>query len=373
MKAISDADYLKAKRVVAAIKSLIRLRDSSAESGATGLPSRIYQTALPWYDYILEGSYAVINRLRIHCYHFTSDIYNPYILGEPSADFSRRYREVCDGIPEHLILKPPEILGEFGYRIDGHLVNVDLLRYQRVIRDLWKHGILDHLRSLDKANVIEIGAGWGALAYYLTSVIPSPQCTYFIVDLPEILLMSGIYLSIARPEAKIFLFDGTNEDSLSGNPDLDYVLVPNFALELLNYFRFNLAINTASFQEMTEAQVTTYADFLADHLDGPLYSHNMDKHPSNDQLASVSEILSKRFVLEQVVDVETTSRHTSPSPFAKEGFDKIIVSSLHRLKILFRYFKRGMNILKLLMENKPAIATNYDGFEGYKTILVRRK
>jgi hypothetical protein len=67
--------------------------------------------------------------------------------------------------------------------------------------------------------------------------------------------------------------------------------------------RFDLALNTESFQEMTRAQLTDYLDFIQASCD-LLYSKNKRAQEWNRQDIDVTSELSERFIL-----------RGSPSPF----------------------------------------------------------
>jgi hypothetical protein len=73
--------------------------------------------------------------------------------------------------------------------------------------------------------------------------------------------------------------------------------MPNLALGALGSARIvDLAINKNSFQEMSEAQVTAYAEVLAATVRGWLYSYNASRQFMNAQLQTpVHKILERYF------------------------------------------------------------------------------
>jgi hypothetical protein len=212
----------------------------------------------------------------------------------------------------------------------GKIINQDINRYQSCISNLYSTGVLD---KLEGELVMEIGGGYGGLAHQIGGIT---KCTYIIMDLPEMLLFSGGFLIVNNPGKKIYVYDKeifTAEFIATGIYEWDYVLLPNYILkELYALKKIGLLINMQSFQEMTGIQVNEYLKFAKLKLDGVLYSDNMDRHPFNKELISVTELLSEYFNL-------------LPSPsfydFGKDDpwFYKIYISStngvLPKLRIKF--------------------------------------
>lgn len=93
-------------------------------------------------------------------------------------------------------------------------------------------------------NILEIGAGNGALAIELLKTLGSEITNYNICDIPESLLFSGLYISLAGKQIK-------------ANATVN--LVPNYFFEVLNWGKIDLVINTLSMSEMSEHQVRVYA------------------------------------------------------------------------------------------------------------------
>jgi hypothetical protein len=75
-----------------------------------------------------------------------------------------------------------------------------------------------------------------------------------------------------------------------------------------------LAVNLASFQEMTTGQVTDYVQQLADSGCRQLYSLNRDRSRYNPELSTVTEIIETRYRVErlEVLDVPYTVLVSKP-------------------------------------------------------------
>jgi len=106
-------------------------------------------------------------------------------------------------------------------------------------------------------RVMEIGAGYGELARIFKIIIPG--LIYTIIDLPEALFFSYLYLTINFPDMKIIWLDGKPETDLDG---FDFVLVPAQLSNFVEGKKFDLVLNTGGFQEMTLEAVEFWINFI---------------------------------------------------------------------------------------------------------------
>jgi SAM-dependent methyltransferase len=266
-----------------------------------------YQTAGPseyWSDFCRNFRYLLgmqdqdFDLLRIHTYHLDADTYQGYYFASPStlkryADYegTTDYDSLVHGLPEQYLLSAPQCLGEYGLPVDGRIVNMTLMRMQRVVRTLYFQNVLPALIGR-RATVLEIGGGYGCLAYHLSRILENS--TYVIVDLPETLLYSAVYLTIAAPQKRVLLWD-RNFKNIAAE-DFDFVLVPNYALDDLANLQFDCTVNVASFQELASEQLDTYLDFVRAHSKC-LYSWNRDVQDRNTEAINVTRALKARFDL----------------------------------------------------------------------------
>jgi SAM-dependent methyltransferase len=261
------------------------------------------------YRTVAAGDYSIINNLRLFSQIFTGfqlhtlsrDRDNPIPLevprdvdeqlallaSSPSSDV-QRYLNLIAHLPEQLHITPPRTFGEVGWIVNGKLVNHDTLVYLERLALLAESGKLWELRNRTPANrmswrrprILEIGGGYGGLAHYLTELIP--EARYCIVDIPESLLFSSIYLSTLWPNHANVLV--TSETQALGNQDAPgFTFVPNF---LFDHFtrqqsEFDLVINTLSMSEMTEPQIHHYCAAIKDLLGqrGVFFEQNQDNRP----------------------------------------------------------------------------------------------
>ena len=175
-------------------------------------------------------------------------------------------------LPSKYLFKPPQLFGECGHLVKGVIVNNDTNTYQERVNIIYESGIGEWLeRKLDSAKdirICEIGGGYGALAFWFKQAFP--QCSYTIIDLPESLLFSRLYLSLSIPQLK------TSFGLASATHGVRFL--PNYMAEKLDE-SFDLVINTLSMSEMSSHQVQKYVDMIKDKWikgDGLFFEQNQD-------------------------------------------------------------------------------------------------
>lgn len=173
-----------------------------------------------------------------------------------NLEYVRLWRDDVAGLPARYVLSPPRRLGECGHEVDGVVVNYDTCNYQQRASVAWRSGLCDWMERRIAANgelrVCEIGGGYGAFALWCKSAFPKASVT--IVDLPECLLFSRLYLELNHPDLPCGA--GTEERRFGLR------FVPNYMAGALDG-PFDLVVNTISMSEMSELQVDTYASLIA--------------------------------------------------------------------------------------------------------------
>lgn len=293
---------------------------------ADGAPSEFWADELAAFAYILDASPLIVERLREHCYHLTGLRSFDYRHAGLRRRQVQRTLERLRAIDARNVFVPESpALGGFGYVMDGQLVNVDTLRYYEALIALERSGQLDQFRSgAGRRVVLEIGGGWGGFAYQFKTLFPNT--TYVIIDLPQTLLFSATYLSCLFPSARVSV-DGDETAAGASGAAYDFVFLPHYALDRIRAgeFRPDLAVNMASFQEMTERQVDGYAGALA-HAGCPaLFTANREHSPHNPEMGRLEPVLARHFDVREIkgpriaVDMGgllTRLRYWSNSPHA---------------------------------------------------------
>ena len=260
-------------------------------------PSAYWEEELAAFEYMLDASPLVIEKLRQHTHWITGLRAYDYRSQKTraKAKFEEKLKALIDvGSPDLLVPEWPE-LGGFGFIVDDRLFNIDTLKFFEVLIALEKGAVLQEFRgNTDRRLVWEIGAGWGGFPYHFKSLCPN--VTYVISDFPELFLFSATYLMTAFPNATVAFWGEEPADRLFARwRDLDFIFLPNTSLAELKPERLDLTINMVSFQEMTDAQVAAYVERAFDLKCPFLYSLNRDKSAYNPEISSVSEIISARY------------------------------------------------------------------------------
>ncbi len=258
-------------------------------------PSAYWEEELSTFEYMLDASPLVVDKLRHHT-HWVTGI-RAYEYRSQRARAKTKLAEKLAALravgPNELLVPEWRTLGGFGFDIDGDLFNIDTLKFFEVMIALEKGAVLQEFRgNAERRMVWEIGAGWGGFPYQFKSLCPN--VTYVISDFPELFLFSATYLMTAFPGAKVAFFGEEPLDRLMARwREFDFIFLPNTSLAEMKPERLDLTVNMVSFQEMTDAQVNAYIE-RAFALNCPfLYSLNRDKSAYNPEIKSVSEVVSR--------------------------------------------------------------------------------
>ena len=119
-------------------------------------------------------------------------------------------------------------------------------------------------------DIVEIGGGYGGLAYWLRRLMGDRLGRYVIVDLPEVSIVQAFFLASVDQESL----------ALYGEPCLGRAvnqLMPHWKLEEID-FRPAVLINQDSMPEMPESEVRRYLDWGARNVDGLFISFNQEAY-----------------------------------------------------------------------------------------------
>jgi putative sugar O-methyltransferase len=147
-------------------------------------------------------------------------------------------------------LSSPAIGNPFYCFIDGQMIKSgsDYLHYYA--------SSIGRLTNFGKKRVVvEIGGGYGGMAYYLLR--DQSNLTYVDFDLPENMALTAYYLLNAFPEKKAVLYGEAEltPDCIAKN---DLVIMPNFELEKMGSNSVDLVFNSYSLAEMSPETIAQY-------------------------------------------------------------------------------------------------------------------
>jgi len=291
----------------------------AAASGEALRPSDYWREELAGFEYMLDASPLVVEKLRHHTYHLTG--LRTYDYRTHAAKARQMVEDKLEALlelgGEDLAVPESPELGGFGFEIDGALWNVDTLKFLECSLALRRGGVLPDLEARRERLVVwEIGGGWGGYAHQFKTLFPN--ATYMITDLPEVLLFSATYLMTVFPEAHVrFHAAGDDDSALADVEEADFVFAAHTALDTTRPERLDLALNMVSFQEMTAAQVRGYVDH-AWRLGSPwLYSLNRDRSHYNEEISSVGAILRERYWTHEVPMLPVSYPQPLPAKWRK--------------------------------------------------------
>jgi hypothetical protein len=285
-------------------------------------------------EYMVEATPAIISKLRDHCHWLTgvrSYDYKSHHLHKSNALVPKYFalRELDSSLPFY---GDVGVLGDFGFEIEGNIVNLDTLKFFESIMALHLSSQLRRLQNMSRPVIVEIGAGWGGYLSMLKQYVPNAQIV--IVDLPHTMIFSATYLPTAFPDCSVGFLGSAEFTGLE-----DFIFMTSEQFPDWKPQKIDLAINMVSFQEMTSTQVEAYGAGLLNKNCSVLYSHNREKSAHNDELVSVDESLSAwpYSTVVDLLDVDYTNLNISMS------FEKVqanLMDSGSRMKLL--YFLGGV-------------------------------
>jgi putative sugar O-methyltransferase len=301
------------------VLDMIQTTEESTEN-----PSEYWVEEVAGFEYLLDASPFVVQKLREHCHHITGIRSYEYRKHHTTqrAQFANKLAALRERDNSDLFVPESSQLGGFGHDVDGQLVNLDTLKFYEMLIGLDSAAFLTKFREEDatRHTVLEIGAGWGGFGYQFKTLFPN--VTYVIIDLPSTILFSAVYLRTVCPDATAFIYgDGPVSSAFDGTLSYDFVFLPHHALNEVDFQSLDLTINSVSFQEMTSDQIESYAKMVSDAGCPLIYSLNRDRSRYNTELTTVSEILERYYDLEEinVLPVSYTSMELpEPLSFAKK-------------------------------------------------------
>jgi hypothetical protein len=167
----------------------------------------------------------------------------------------------------------PDIGAPYGIKIKDTLLTMEhpehlyvALRLSRAVNCLLKDKINKPL------NLVEIGAGYGGLAYCIKKLGIININSYTIVDLPLINVLQGYFLMKAFGSSAVNLFG----ESVSKNTVLS--IIPNLVYEKEIKNQVDVLINENSMPEMSDDIVKNYMEFAKRQVSGLFFSYNHEAY-----------------------------------------------------------------------------------------------
>ena len=123
---------------------------------------------------------------------------------------------------------------------------------------VYAQNLLNYLKNT-KNKIIEIGGGYGKLAYYILK--DTKNFTYIDFDIPETLTLASYYLSKCFPDKKNFFY-GEKDFKEEIKDDFDLIFLPPWEIEKLQDNSMHLALNKNSLGEMDPETAHNYLNHI---------------------------------------------------------------------------------------------------------------
>ena len=196
-----------------------------------------------------------------------------------------------------------------------------------------------------KIFTLEIGGGYGGLAYKIKRLFPETTC--ILLDLPETNFISNYYIKCLEPKAKILnlekILEQKNFKSVENlsitKSDLfqyDYVILPGYLLENFSGRFIDFFINTRSFMEMNLQTIDFYFSNIQRLISptGLFYCVNRYKKSTSGDIVKFKEFPFDKF--------------WDPIIWRKSFFQPMIHEALFQRKM-----EENLSIKKKLSRLKP--------------------
>jgi len=239
IKVMSSADMAQVKRI---FTNFFREKVSA---GLHGLHFKMVE------KYMTEGRKSEEQDLKLYMDSIISNL-NIFIRNFPRTDIS--------------VLKRNNYGNPYGYHV-GDLFLIAGAEYHYYCATKIKM----LLNTLANCRIMELGGGFGGMAYYILR--DYPESRYLGFDLPEQAALQAYYLLSSFPEKRICLYGEAelNEDSINR---YDALLMPNFMLECLAEDSVNLSFNSYSLAEMEVDAISNYIKLICSATSGFFYHLN---------------------------------------------------------------------------------------------------
>ncbi|QSH42242.1 putative sugar O-methyltransferase [Lentisphaerota bacterium ZTH] len=210
------------------------------------------------------------------------------VLSRRNAPFVPKWEKLTKNLPARFIVTPPKLLGECGILRNDVIINYDTLTYQEQVALIYYSGISEWLdrkiRENGKVRICEIGGGYGALANWFKRAYP--ECTYTVIDLPESLLFSKLYLKLCNPGLQVSLGTAPVPGGIR--------LTPNYMAEKLDE-SFDLVLDFNSLNEMSPYQIEKYAFMIKSWTGGEGLFFEQSQNNRHLGLEAPGKALGKQF------------------------------------------------------------------------------
>jgi len=181
----------------------------------------------------------------------------------------------------------PDVGSPYGILANNSLITMEHPEHIYVALRI-HHSIRNFLGEGDrkKVQLVEIGGGYGGLAYWIRSLGKIATHSYTIIDLPMINVLQGYFLSKAFCPSEVCFFGETLTEKAV------FRVLPTISFESLNH-KIDILINENSMPEMTDQIVEDYIRIARDKSTGLFFSYN---HEAYAPILGINQVLVPEIV-----------------------------------------------------------------------------
>jgi hypothetical protein len=179
------------------------------------------------------------------------------------------WRAMTGGRYPLTVLQDASVGNPFGTMMEGVFVPAN---------SEYHHACADRILSLtgEDAKVVEIGGGYGHMAYYLLR--DAPGVAYLDFDMPESLALAAYYLGRSHPERRMLLY-GEESLSIHAMENYDILLMPPWEMGRLTRGCANLTFSSHVISDLTPQAREIYLQYIAFFTAGYVVDIGCDPGP----------------------------------------------------------------------------------------------
>jgi hypothetical protein len=157
------------------------------------------------------------------------------------------------GFSDSVLEYPKEIGNMHGMDAGGKAIMLPAFHQSYFAQSI---GTLLASKGPARTTVVEIGGGYGSLAYHLFRDTKL-TATYVSLDIPEMCVISAYFLRSCFPGKKLLLY-GEGPVDAAALREYDIIVMPNFVLKELPPACCDLVFNSHSMTQMTPGTIREY-------------------------------------------------------------------------------------------------------------------
>lgn len=185
------------------------------------------------------------------------------------------WRAITQGRFPLAVLEGPPVGNPFGATIEGVFI---------AVASEYQHACADRIHSLTGpgATIVEIGGGYGHMAYYLLR--DEPAIKYYDFDMPESLALAAYYLGCSFPERSLLLY-GEDPNLGNGIGKSDIILMPPWEMQELGARKAQLAFSSHVLSDLAPHAREAYLQQIARFTDGFVVDIAGERSPKEEDEA----------------------------------------------------------------------------------------